>query len=212
MNYIYDVLLNFQKDFYEFFEWNRNDEIYHIRKMPLFRVSSSDFNLFRNGVVCFDKEFLDSIFNRCERIKKVSVSSIAYAFLVSDGKDVMALKLNKKGINIFKSGLLIDEADDIADIASDLRERKIGYSVIKKEFCVNFQTRFEIENCKRLIKNLENIYCSGENDKIRYLYLECFNENSSDVHYMYDKLRKEILEFGDNYLKIFDFFKIISAK
>ena len=33
MNYIYDILLNFKEDLYDFFDWNYSDDIEHIRKM-----------------------------------------------------------------------------------------------------------------------------------------------------------------------------------
>ena len=35
MNYIYDILLNFKKEFFEFYEWNLNDDIIHIKILVL---------------------------------------------------------------------------------------------------------------------------------------------------------------------------------
>ena len=34
MNYIYDILLNFKNKLYDFYDWNINDDITHIRKIP----------------------------------------------------------------------------------------------------------------------------------------------------------------------------------
>ena len=72
MNYIYDILLNFQKDFYDFFEWNPEDEILHIRKIPLFRVSNKDFTIFKKGNVRFESSFMSRIYNRTEKFKKIN--------------------------------------------------------------------------------------------------------------------------------------------
>ena len=55
MNYIYDILLNFQKEFYDFYEWNPDDEIIHIRKIPLFYINNNDFYTIKNSVVSFNK-------------------------------------------------------------------------------------------------------------------------------------------------------------
>jgi len=43
MYYYYDILLNFQDDgtLYEFYEWEENDELDFVKKIPLFKVSSS---------------------------------------------------------------------------------------------------------------------------------------------------------------------------
>ena len=58
MNYAYDIILNFQKDYYDFFEWNKNDEILHIRKIPIFKISNTDYQLFKNSTVKFNKDFV----------------------------------------------------------------------------------------------------------------------------------------------------------
>ena len=34
MNYIYDILLNLNQHAYEFFEWELNDNIVHVKKTP----------------------------------------------------------------------------------------------------------------------------------------------------------------------------------
>ena len=105
MNYIYDILLNFQKEFYEFYEWNTSDEITHIRKIPLIRVSDKELNIFKEWSIRFEKDFIEKIYNKTERFKKVNVVLIPYVFLASNGKEAMALKLGKNGIVTHKSSL-----------------------------------------------------------------------------------------------------------
>ena len=39
MNYLYDILLNFNLRLYETYEWERNDQITHIRKIPFFKIN-----------------------------------------------------------------------------------------------------------------------------------------------------------------------------
>ena len=40
MTYIYDILLNFKEELIEFYDWNKNDNIIHIRKIPLLKISN----------------------------------------------------------------------------------------------------------------------------------------------------------------------------
>ena len=40
MNYIYDIVLNFNKEYYSFYEWNRKDNIINVKKIPLFLVDN----------------------------------------------------------------------------------------------------------------------------------------------------------------------------
>ena len=40
MNYIYDLLLNFNENIYEFYDWNKTDNIKHIKKIPIFKIDS----------------------------------------------------------------------------------------------------------------------------------------------------------------------------
>ena len=43
MIYIYDIVVNFMDDkrVFEFFEWNSNDIVEHIKKIPLLKVSDN---------------------------------------------------------------------------------------------------------------------------------------------------------------------------
>ena len=43
MNYIYDIYLNLNETLYDFFDWNKNDKLTHIKKIPVFKVSEENF-------------------------------------------------------------------------------------------------------------------------------------------------------------------------
>ena len=40
MDYYYDVLLNFQDNYYMFYEWDEDDTIEYVKKIPLIHVDS----------------------------------------------------------------------------------------------------------------------------------------------------------------------------
>lgn len=211
MNYIYDILLNFQKEFYEFYEWNNSDEIVHIRKIPFFRVSSRDLKTIKNSTVKFDKDFCEKIYNKTEKFKKVKVSFLNYVFLLSDGKQVMAVKLGKSGVVSYKSSLLLDEEEEIAEMAFDLKLYDLKYSVIETN-SVCFLTRNEKNNLRVASNKLSLLYNQKEDDKLRFLYLECFDEKEEDINKVFQRLQLELEHNQKNTFKIIDFFKIISQK
>lgn len=211
MNYIYDVLLNFQKDFYDFYEWNEDDEIIHIRKMPLFYISNKDYNIIKNSTVCFNKDFCDKIHNRTEKFKKINVALLNYVFLISNGKETMALKLNKNGVTTHKSSLLLDENEEISEMAEDLKLYNLEYKIIKSND-ISFNTRYEKENIVDISNKLCFLYNHKEDDKLKFLYLECFGKVEDDVNKVFNKLQKEIKSNNKVTLKMIDFFKLINQK
>ena len=66
MKNIYDILVNFKKIPYEFYEWNKEDDVKHVKKMPSIKVSDSTlYDIFYNDAVV-SKNFLDQIKDKTE--------------------------------------------------------------------------------------------------------------------------------------------------
>ena len=43
MDYIYDIVLNFQSNYYEFYEWKTTDKIINVKKILVYLVSNQDY-------------------------------------------------------------------------------------------------------------------------------------------------------------------------
>ncbi len=211
MNYIYDILLNFQKEFYDFYEWNQDDEIIHIRKIPLFYINNKDYYIIKNSVVSFNKDFCDKIHNRTEKFRKINVALLSYVFLISNGKEAMALKLGKNGIVTHKSSLLLDENEEISEMAEDLKLYNLDYKIIKSND-LSFNTRFEKKNILDISNKLRLLYNHKEDDKLKFLYLECFGKNEDDINKVFNKLQKEVKINNKNSGKMIDFFELLNQK
>ena len=199
MSYIYDIILNFQKNYYEFYEWNDEDEITHIKKIPIFKTTTIE-------------KFLETINNKTEKFKKNYQTKIKYCFLLSDGKEVIAIKLNKEGLTTQKSSLLIDESEDILNILKLTKGTILNYKIIQQKTIENFQTRYETEKKQEILKLLENTYKQNDLKKLSYLCLECFGQNETNIDIAFSKLKKEINEPNENFHKIINFFKLIIQK
>lgn len=212
MNYIYDVLLNFQKEYYDFFEWNKNDNIYHIRKIPIFKINNHEYQNIKKNIVKFDQNFLNSINLKTEQFKQNNLSKLKYCFIISNNKECFAIKLNKNGISINKSSLLPNEAEDILELIQLEKETKLNYQTIKQKDPKPFKTRFEIENEKFIYDCLDKIYKQNNFQKLNYLCLECFNQEEKNIITAYTKLKTEIKNTNQNFQKLYNIFKIISQK
>ena len=212
MNYIYDILLNFNKKLYDFYDWNKKDKITHIRKIPSFKISDKDFTNIRENTVKMTNEFTKQINNKTEEFKKTGIIKLKYTFLLSNGKDVFAVKLNKNGITEKKSVLCIDEQEEIIEIINRQKEEKLKYKIINKENIINFRTRLEIENQTEINQKLLEIYRNKDYKKMSYLHLECFGKKEQNIFVAFQKLKNEITKQNDNFDKILNFFKIINQK
>ena len=57
MIYIYDILLNFNPIFYNFYDWYKKDKIEHIKKIPLFKVDDQTIKDFMNYELIIEDNF-----------------------------------------------------------------------------------------------------------------------------------------------------------
>ena len=193
MTYIYDVLLNFSdtERIVEFFEWNNNDFIDHIKRIPLIRISSNAFNELINNNIVVEKEFLDKIQDSTWMYKKTK--NLEYAVLITDLNKVIAFEFNKEGKTIAKSGLLLDEEEEIIEESYDLKEENLNYKIESKINNNNiFLTREEQKKQKYLLLELDNIVKENNKNKLNFLYHEIFLKDKLTFEEKYLKLKEDI--------------------
>ena len=200
MNYIYDILVNFKYPLIEFYDWNIDDDILNIKRIPLSKISSKDLNVLKYHkfkIDISDIKGLTKIFND----RKKSYTSIIY----TDGNEALVFNFNDKGICISKSDLLLNEENDILDNSVSLKETIIKYEILSKDKIDLYKTRNQVEITKYLLNQINKI---DDLDKLNYIYYECFNEHKNISK---TKLINRIKgKWDDKYYKIYDFFKSIS--
>ena len=76
MSYIYDILLNFNKNLIEYFEWEDTDKIKYIKKILLFKTSKQTVKDIIENEVLLDSAFTSNIpkyeINDLKEEKKIS--------------------------------------------------------------------------------------------------------------------------------------------
>lgn len=209
MNYIYDILLNFQEVDYEFYEWNLNDSIIHIRKIPLIRISRTVMSKIINYEFSISLDFLKKISNRTEFFCNKSIKIMKYVCLFSDGYEVIAIQFNNDGKKNKISHLLLDEKEEVIEIANNIENIKIDINVLRKKEIKNFRTRTEQE----IYRYIKKEFKKNNYELLKYIYFECFNKEENDYEMIIERLKKEIdKNWSLYYQKIFNILKLSSMK
>ena len=208
MNYIYDILCNFQSVCYDFFEWNKEDNVLRIRKIPIIKVSDvCYYDLKYNNVIVKD-DLLDKIKNKTEIFKDNGVGIISYSSIFTNGKESVVIQFDTKGNNVYRSSMLFDEELEVIEDMDNEKVYDIEYNFISKgEFM--FSTRKDsslIETIKNIINKL---YSNKENDKLEYLYFDCFNSKCTNSLKIKDDLINSLTNSKVRE-KIYNFSKLIS--
>lgn len=186
MNYIYDIYLNLNEVLYDFYDWNKNDKLIHIKKIPIFKISEENFKMLVYNSVKFDSNFIISVHNKTE-VWNIS-QNLNFCALFSDNNNIIAIEFDENGNSIRKSFLQIDEELEVLETINKLKEKDLNFEIIKKVNTL-LRTRKELKEESFIDKELKNI----DNDKLRYVYFECFGKH--------EKNRKEILKSIKNLSK-----------
>lgn len=207
---VYDIVLNLLDGnrIYEPFEWSNKDNIEHIKKIPMVRISSNFLSdiIFNNVTV--NKEFLQSIYRKAEVYSDKGTNVIDYACLFTDTYKIVGVEFDKSGRALFKSYLLLDEEEEILELSNEIKLSKIEYKVSKKSGECLFLTRNEEFKRNYLLKEIKFAYKKGLFEKINYLYEEIFPSDKKTVEVRYKILIDSI---KNNYSKEHnEIFKILN--
>ncbi len=202
MNYIYDILLNFNNEYYEFYDWNNEDKLTHIRKIPIFKVSDEVLkDIIYNEVVVND-DLLKRIKNRTEVFSKNYVDILSYACLLCNDKKVVAISCNEKGKITGKSDLLIDEHNEIIAVLDRYVDYDLEYKISNVNEVINFKTRKEVKMQKFILKEIDK----QSTNKLEYLLYECNNETCDDRETIIRKIKTGL---DSNHIEeIYNFLKL----
>ena len=205
MTYIYDILLNFNNDFYEFYEWEKGDNIYHIKKIPIIKIDTSLMELLFRKKIKFTKELGNIIIYKVDLFGNKK-NKLKYCCLFTDGYKVLGVLLNDNFEVDKISDLLLDEANDAINISSRSNVLALEYTILRNNNNNNFLlTRFEKNIKTYLEEEFNNIYKKKEMSKLKYLYFEYFNNNIDNIDKIYKALRDSLNnEITDKHIKLYN--------
>ena len=173
MNYIYDIYLNLNETLYDFFDWNKNDKLIHIKKIPIIKVNEDIIKSLITNNIKINDELLAQIYNKTE-IWNIN-TKINYCALFATNSDIIAIEFDKNGNNISKSSLSIDEELEVLEIVNKLYEKSLEYKILNKQKKI-FKTRKQIKEENFISKELKNM----EESRLNYIYFECFGKREKN--------------------------------
>lgn len=209
MNYVYDVLLDLKPILYDFYEWNPIDEITHIRRIPIVKVSSSCLQELRNNKIKVDNDFICKYRHKAEVFQRKSVKFLECAVVFTDGLEAFAASFYKNELNL-KSRLLLDEEEDVLEISKQVEKSIFPYEIVEPTKNNPFRTRKEEEREKYILKEINHVH---NKEKLEYIYFECFNEMPVEEENIIGKICNELEKKFDTLSpKIYRVLKLTSTK
>lgn len=207
MVYVYDILVNFNERIIDFYDWDKNDEIIHIRKMPIFKV--------KNNVVMdiiFNKVKINNIVNlikdKTEVFNLRTVSTLPFVCTFVSNESSVVVKMDKNGLVLDKSKFLINEELEIISVGNKLKKIDLDYNILEKENN-SLLLRSEEETLSKMLKEI-NLLKNNE-EVINYLYYEWFNKPTSSN--AYDELILDIKkDFTPKHEELLNLLSILKVK
>lgn len=181
MNYVYDILSNFNQELYDFYDWDKNDNFTHLRKVPSFRVSKEVLVDLMFKKVKIKGNILKLIKDKTQVFTKEGVDVIEYCFVVSDSVNALGVILDEDGVVYKRSKFLVSEELEINKCLKTSKIYNVEYNLLSSKTHYSNMTRNEEKVTNLILNELELIMDST--DKIDYLYYEWFNTNKGKNKY-----------------------------
>ncbi len=174
MDYIYDIVLNFQDEYYDFYEWHPSDKIINVKKIPIYRIPNKDYLQIKNNDVTID-------------VKTIPHKSIIFA--ITGGIEIMGIYINRMGKVIKKSGLTFEEADDILKDKDKIKKINLKYKINKFK-CPAVISRLSKEKMNYINNYINNIDKEKDEYLLKYIYYDIYNVEENNLDIIYHKLHE----------------------
>lgn len=172
MDYVYDIVLNFQNEYYDFYEWKPTDKVINVKRVPIYKVSNNDYLNIKNNDITIDKSALPKI---------------SKMFLITSGLEVMGVLIDTNGKVVKKSSLIFEESDDILEDKDQIKFTNLKYHIdhINKNY---FQSRINKEKSKYINAFLCALDKQKDEYFLKYLYYDIYNVDLDDIDEIYKNL------------------------
>lgn len=202
MQYIYDIVLNFNYLYYDFYEWKKSDKVVNVKKIPAFRVNSSFIHDFKYNDIVVNKDFVNSI---CDLATFYKNNFYKYICLFTDGNESIGVMFNKEGKLIKRSSLMLSEEDEVNDELSFFDVSDISY-IVNSFNDVLMISRIDKEKREYLYKYISKLDIKDDCSVLKYIYYDFFEEECENIEVGKEELLKAI--YIDDNNKLYDVVKM----
>lgn len=205
---MYDLLLNFNEKIINFFEWEDEDNIKYVKKIPLIKINTTLLNSIIYDDIEIDNKFINQIENKIEFYDEENKKYKASIILSDEHKAIAYSFLNKE-----ISSLLLEEEQEAIRLASKLETTIIKYKIIKEnQKTIEKLTRKEQKIKEILKKEFKDLYKNNKIEKLNYYYYEYFNELSNDKDKVLNKLINSLNNITEKHIYLYKLILLINNK
>ena len=204
MNFYYDLVLNFLDTNYLFYGWDEFDNIEYIKKIPIFQVTSKSFKeMYQyNGKVTLEflKELEDKTILKKDKLK--------YACIIADKNNAMALEFASDGNIIARSSLMLKDEISLLEYLYTIPISDIEF--VKEQV---LKINNDIRKCQKIKKfimtELKRLEEENNIAKLKFLYLEWFNEKEDDLTKIKQRMTKRLAKgINEEEIHIYNIIKL----
>ena len=176
MEYYYDIYLNFNEYPINYYEWDKDDDIERVLKIPIVRINDIKEVITKHATIETDLEKL----------------------ILCDGVNAIALELVDKHV-AFLSCLSYEDEANICDIVHDMDITPLVINFEKKRI-IPFELRQE-EKMKKIFLHDLDVF---DDNLLRYIYYDITNKLEKDIEKIKKYLERDIEKnFGAKYVTLF---------
>ncbi|MBE6148409.1 MAG: hypothetical protein E7167_02820 [Firmicutes bacterium] len=168
--------LNFLDSYYMFYDWLDTDEIESNLSLMVYKVSSKVVSDFISYNI---------------KLNDLSILKDGNALLFTDSYTYIAIEFDKDGNSLYKSSLLLEDELRLNTKVDTLKNIKVNYEILSENQS-NKDLRINEEIRKTIKVELNNLYHTKNEDKIKYLYYEWFQKAENDIEKMIKCMNKKI--------------------
>ena len=189
MLYLHDVWVNWfegEENGYNvcsFHEWRKEDTVELLDQAPLLKINSLLFDYIENNLAELPEQLLSDIYQKAYIRKNHERIQMDYCFIVTDGKNILAIDTMGYQIPIRKSRLIPRQEQIVYEMVKDENELFFQFDkeqLLKKEhhilspspILMNGLTRKERQLKQLLFMALDQLHTSKNTAQLRYWYTE----------------------------------------
>lgn len=204
MVYVYDILLNFNKDLIEYFEWEDSDNIKYAKKITLFKITRKAMR----DILTKEIEFNDNFIKKTLKYELDGFTSKTSYTLFTDETLVVGVTIKNNRIDLV-SRLLVDEEQEVIEIAEQIDYANIDYKILKDKVKDSFVlTRKEKLIKTMLYEEIKKLYKEKKFEKLKYLYYEYTGKENRNIKHIYNYLIDSLCDLNYNHKRLIDILEL----
>ena len=129
MNYYYEVKLNFNDIAYKFYEWDKNDKLEIVKKIPIVKIKSKILKKMITNNFKIEKDFLNYISNKTLCKNNYIIKN---ACIFCDTKSSIAIEFDDDGKSIARSFLLLEDENSVCELSYSFKYYDLNIEIVEK--------------------------------------------------------------------------------